>query len=289
MATGVTNTAAENALFAKIYERAFLIARANSVMLPLVSVYRDSMGVEDRVFTQREQATAQSVAEGTDYQSPDRLGKTQVASLTPGEVMAQAKITRRELRNDPTAREDAAQELGAAMATKIDSDLLSVFTSLTGGEGSQLGSAGSAMSWGIVLAAQVQLHANNITGPMACVLHPYAAHDLSTAVNLVTDYAATPDSVKEGLARKHWVGNYGGITFYRSSNITVDGSDDAVGALFTPEAIAIDFREGPVPLDPEWDQSARECELNIYADYGYGVRRPTYGIDLISDATAPTS
>lgn len=289
MATGVTNTAAENNLFAKIYERAFLIARAQSVMLPLVTVYNDSVGIEDRVFTQRAQATAQSVAEGTDYQSPDVLSKSQIAALTPGEVMAQAKITRRELRNDPTAREDAAQELGSAMATKIDQDLLSVFSSLTGGAGSTIGGAGVNLTWGHVLAGQVQLEANNINGEMQCVLHNYQAHVLAKAVNLTQDLAGIPEAVKNGLARKFWVGQYGGVTFYRSPNITIDGSDDAIGGLFTPEAIAIDFREMPTPLPEEWDQSARECEMNIYADYAYGVRRPKYGVPIKSDASVPTS
>lgn len=289
MATGTTNIAALQAQFPAIYERAFIVARAESLMDKLVTRYNDSNGTEDRKFATREQATAQSVSEGTDFQSPDRLGKVPGATLTPGEVMAQAVVNWRAVRQDPTLLQDASNELGMALAQKIDKDLISVFSSLNGGAGSQLGAAGSSLSWGIILAAQAQLKANNVPGRYNVVLHPYAAHDLSTEVNLVKNLASTPDSVKEGLREDMWLGAYQNMDFYVSNNIEADGSDDAVNAIFSPEALALDMREGPVALPPETDGSARETEFNIYADYGYGVRRSTYGIDVICDVAAPTS
>lgn len=289
MATGTTNIAALQSMFPAIYERAFIVARAETLMDKLVTVYNDSNGTEDRKFSTREQATAQSVAEGTDFQSPDRLGKVPGATLTPGEVMAQAVVNWRAVRQDETLLTDASNELGMALAQKIDQDIISVFASLNGGAGAQLGSAGSSLTWGIVLAAQAQLKANNVPGRYNVVLHPYAAHDLSTQVNFTQNLASVPDSIKQGLREDMWLGSVQNMDFYVSNNISTDGNSDAINAIFSPEALALDMREGPVALPVETDGSARESEFNIYADYAYGVRRSTYGIDIICDVTAPTA
>jgi hypothetical protein len=85
------------------------------------------------------------------------------------------------------------------------------------------------------------------------------------------------------------MGSFQNIDFYVSTNIDVDVSDDARGAMFAPGALALDIRVAPHGLPPEYDASARETEFNIYADYAYGIRRASHGIDIISDATAPTS
>lgn len=277
-----------NDLFANIYEDALRVARAQSVMTQLVTTYSDSMGTESRVFSQRDQASAASIAEGTDFASPSVMGKSELSTLIPGEVMAQAIISDRAVRQDPRVVQDAAFELGAALAQKIDQDLLSVFASLNGGAGVPLGSAGADLTWGTILAAQAQLNATNVPGRYNCVLHPYAAYDLTSSVNLVKDLASTPDSVKEGLAENMWLGRFQNIDFYVSNNIETD-EGDAMGAIFSPEAIALDVRVAPRGLAPEYDASARKTEWNIYADYAFGVRRSGYGIAIVSDATAPTA
>lgn len=288
MTTGRTQVADYNNLFAKIYERAFLVARGMGQMAQLVTILDDSIGTEDRVFSNREQATAQSVAEGTDYQSPDRMGRTQTVTITPGEVMAQVKISKRALRQDPNVVADKGYELGAAMAEKIDRDLISCFTSLTGCGGSPMGTAGQPLTWGIILAMQARLKRAKAPGRLNVVLHDYAAFDLTSSLTLERNLASEPESVKNGLTEDMWLGRYQMMDFYVNQNIDADGSDDAIGAMFSPEALALDLRVAPEHEEPEYDASAREWEFNIYADYGYGVRRPEYGADVICDVTAPT-
>jgi hypothetical protein len=288
MTTAVTNVSAYNSLFADIYERAMQVARANTVMVPLVTIYNDSIGTEVRRLSERQTATAQSVAEGTDYQSPDRMGKDAAATLTPGEVMVQAVLSDRAVRQDPTVVQDAADELGFAMAKKMDGDLLSVFGSFSGGAGVAVGSADQTLTWANILAAQQQLANGNILGRYNCVLHPYQMHDLTTEVGLMKNLASTPESVKEGLADSMWMGSFQNIDFYVSTNMTAEASDNARGAMFSSQGIALDIRVAPHGLPPEYDASARETEFNIYADYAYGIRRAAYGIDIVSDITAPT-
>lgn len=285
MATGTTNVSAYNSLFANIYPDALLIARANCVMAQLVTTYNDSSGTEQRIFSQREQATAQNVDEGTDFASPDRMGKASLATLTPGEVMSQVVLSDRAIRQDPRVVADAAKEMGMAMAQKIDEDLISTFTSLTG---MAVGTANTTLTWANVLAGQARLFAANVPGPYNVVLHPYQAYDLTTEVGLTKNLASTPDSVKNGLAEDMWLGSFQNMNFYVSNNIEADGSDDAVGAMFSSEAIALDVRIAPHGYAPEFDASARETEFNLHADYAFGVRRPLYGGEITSDVTAPS-
>ncbi len=288
MTTGITNVSAFASLFPDIYERAMAVARANCVMVPLVTVYNDSQGVETRRLSLREQATAQSVSEGTDYASPDRMGKSAGATLSPGEVMVQAVLSDRAIRQDPTVVQDAADEMGYAMAKKIDGDLLGLFASFSGGAGVAVGSADNTLTWANILAAQQQLANSNIPGRYNCVLHPYQMYDLTTEISLTKDLASTPDSVKEGLADSMWQGSFQNIDFYVSTNMTAEASDNARGAMFSPQGIALDIRVAPHGFAPEFDASARETEFNLHADYGYGIRRADYGIDILSDITAPT-
>jgi len=289
MAIGKTRVADLNDLFADIFEQAMRKARSKGVMTALVTVYRDSIGTEDRVFSERPKAHSVKLDENESFQSPAKLGKTELARLSPGEAMSGATISLRDLRQDPEARTEAAFELGSALATTMEKDLLSVLPSLNGGAGATIGGAGVTLTWGHILAGQVQLHAKNVDGPYDCVLHPYAAYDLSSQVSLERDLGNVPDVVKNGLAAEMWLGRYQQTDFYVANDIEPDGQDDVIGAIFTADAIALDIRHAPEMFEPQFDQDAREFSLRMYTDYAYGVRRSTYGIPVKSDATAPVS
>ena len=69
--------------------------------------------------------------------------------------------------------------------------------------------------------------------------------------------------------------------------ITSDGNDDAVGGMWSRDAMAIDIRTQPY-IEPERDASRRGTELNLAATYGHGVWRPTFGIKLLFDNAVPT-
>ena len=84
-----------------------------------------------------------------------------------------------------------------------------------------------------------------------------------------------------------FVGQMLAAQWFTSANIAIDGSDDAVGAAFHREALAIDTRK-EMTMEPERDASARLWELNMTAGYAHGVRRNTFGVKLTHDATEPT-
>lgn len=83
------------------------------------------------------------------------------------------------------------------------------------------------------------------------------------------------------------VGMFLSAQWFIDANISVDSSDDAIGAVFHREALALDTRKAPT-LEIERDASLEGWELNLTAWYGVAERRDSFGVKIISDATEPT-
>ena len=139
-----------------IYEDALLVARENALATNLVTVYRDRSGTAIRSNSQYGTATIQSIGEADDLAS-EAFTPSVLQSLTPGEVGSQFFITDTRVETDPfTVRSDAAIELGMAMANKIDLDVFSNISSLTGGT---IGASGTAITWGHFNAMMARMRA----------------------------------------------------------------------------------------------------------------------------------
>jgi hypothetical protein len=206
--------------------------------------------------------------------------------LTPGEIGVQFFLT--DIRVDSDApeniRTDAATELGNAARDKIESDLLGLFTSFSGGT---MGTAGSAITWGQVFAGAsvVRTNSKNRAMPLYCVLHEYQWHQLAKANSVAgITLQSIPDKLV-GPGGSWYVGTAAGITFYATTNVSVD--TNAYGGIFQRDAIAYDVRRA-IRVEPQRDASRRGWELNMTSLYAYGVWRPTFGVALLSVATAPT-
>jgi len=287
MATGVTNVSALNGNWvSQVYEDALFVARARNVMAGLVTSFTDRGGDESRANLEYPQATAQEVGENDDYSNPAQLTKTQLANLTPVEKIAQAIVTDRRISSDPQrARDDASKELGEALADNVESNLLGVFDDFTGGT---IGAAGTVMTWGHFFAARTKLAGSKVPGPYACVLHEYQWHNLAKAASVAGSQTNAAAGLLDEVNRRFYVGTVGDVDIFTSANIGIDASDDAFGGMFNRAALAIDWRRMP-RLEPERDASKRAWELNFTAHYAHGVWRPTFGVALKFDATAPTS
>jgi hypothetical protein len=176
----VTSTSDLNSLFNTIYERANFVAREQNLMATLVD-NRSATGWMNRVIPTRPAIAAVSVAETQDFSAPTTFGKTSLATISPGEIMAQVVLTDRNLDTDPDgAVTDAIFELGGAIATKIDQDLLSTFASFTDkGDG-----ANSTFTFA-KFAAGIALLGNNMArqfGAISAVMHPYHWHKSNCAL-----------------------------------------------------------------------------------------------------------
>lgn len=267
----------------KVYEDAMFVARDQNLMASLVTTYTGE-GIAPRVSSQWSSTSISAVNDDDDLTS-QAFTPTVLSTLTPSEVGAQYLITDQRAESDPFGvQQAAAVELGQAIATKIETDLVGDFGSFTGGT---VGAAGSAMTWGRFFAAAAQLRAQKAPGPVYAVLHPYHWHDLASEASIAGTNFNAPQFGDE-VMRNRFVGMAAGVMIFESANIPVDGSDDAISGLFTPMALALDVRRAP-RIEDERDASRRATELNLSAVYAHGVWRPKFGVKMIADASIPTS
>lgn len=280
----VTTTSALNSLFNQIYEDAIFVARETNLMTNLVKTY-SARGWMSRYFKTRPQITAQSVAENVDYANPTTFGVTEIGSLTPGEVMAQVVITDRDIETDPDdARSQAAREMGGAVATKIDTDLVGVFASFATDKGPGADAAATIAKF----ATAIAVLRNNLTpNPISIVVHPYAWHDVWVELGQPASQKVLLGDVANQALNDYFVGEWLLSRWYVSANIAEDSGDDVVNGIFNAQAIAFDSRKTP-GVEWERDASLRAWEGNIVAGYAYGLGpRPTWGVKYTCDATEP--
>lgn len=282
MAFGTSGTAQISGYFNSILEDALFVLRERALMPALVTSY-GATGWADRKLSTYPEVVAQSVGETDDFAAATVFDKSAVVTLTPGEIMAQIALTDRRLDTDPDgARADATTELGNALTTKLETDLVTLFSSFTASKGA---GAGSAFTLTSVANSIAYLRAQKVNGPFSVVLHPYHWLDVWVEIGKPTTSVVASDVANTAL-KDYFVANLVNAQWYQHALIPVDGSDDATSGVFNREALALDTRKTPT-MEPERDASKRAWELNASAGYAKGVRRDVCGVKLIADATAP--
>ena len=284
MATGVSTISSMNSLFSDIYDDTLFVASESTLMAALVTPYSAS-GMASRYVGIYPQATASVVPEGEAYSTPVNWTKTTQMTITPFKIKTQVILTDERVETDPEdARRAASIELGNAIAKKIDQDLLALFSSFD----TDLGAAGSAMTIGRVAAAIAILRNNAMIGTgIYCVQHPYHWFDIWNALGQPTANQAFLGDLANQALRDFYVGNWINASWFLSSNIAVDTSDDGVSGVFSREALALDTRK-PLTMEPDRDADRDAWKLNMSAWYGKAVRRSGYGVAITADATEPT-
>jgi len=286
MATGASRVTDIGGYFNNIYEDSVFAVREGTLATRLVTVFTDGAGDQTRTLPAYSSVSYSAVAETEDFSNPTRFSKSALSTLTPSEVMAQMIITDRRIETDPeNARQDAATELGAAAATKVDTDIFGNFSSLTGGT---LGASGSTFTWGYFYSALTNLRIGNVPMPYVAVLHPTHWHKLAVTAAVASTVTNAP-SFQDEVMRRWYVGTVAGVDIFVSNNVPAGGtSTDSYSAMFNPRALAFDLRRG-YRLEPERDASKRAYELNATMHYAHGVWRPLWGAYILADAQAPTS
>ena len=77
------------------------------------------------------------------------------------------------------------------------------------------------------------------------------------------------------------------MNIWEDGNIEIDSSDDAKGGIFTQNAIFLAITLEPTE-EVQRDASLRGSELVVVGEYGYAEWLDAAGVELYSDATAPT-
>ena len=80
-----------------------------------------------------------------------------------------------------------------------------------------------------------------------------------------------------------YVGNIAGVQIFESSNVAVDGSDDAIGAIFSSQALGIAI-QSDMNIEYQRNASLRADEVVATARYGVAELIDSYGVKLTADA-----
>jgi len=264
-------------LFANIILQARFTAEEESLMLGLVTRYDIGEVAGKTVQVPKYPAiTAGALTEGTDMSSTTVSTTSQ--TITVSEVGAQVILTDLAAMGAGNPAEELGTVLGNAIATKIDTDLIALFD----GFSTSLGGAGTEITVADLMKAAATLKTNKARGQMAAVVHPYHAYQLKA--NLTNTFVnPNGGDLQNDAMRNAYVGQIGGIDIYESSNVSINGSDDAKGAVFVPEALAIAMKRD-FNLETQRDASLRAFELNATAIYGVGELDDDYGVELLFDA-----
>jgi len=273
-----------------IQEDAIFIVREAALMQNLVTVFRDSSGMNPRKGYKYNNGTAKDIGEADDLTS-DAFTPSVDQTLTPSEIGEQFFITdaRMESEVPEDIRNDASAELGFAAADKVETDLIAEMANLTGGS---VGASGTAITWGYVAAAiALARNANkNAAKPLSCVIHGYQWSVLAKAASVagasVVNGPALQDATNANGGSSVLVARFMGVPIYQVFG-GISGSD-FTGGVFPREAIAIDWRRA-IRVEGQRDASRRGIELNMSGIYAHGIWRPARGVKMLFDATAPSS
>lgn len=163
--------------------------------------------------------------------------------------------------------EPFADELGKALANKIDADLLSSASSFT----NTVGASGENMTEADFLSAIYLLELGNAKGPFVAVLHPYQVSNLRSAI------AASTGAVWGGpSAPAAEVGSLGtlyGVDIVQSTNCaSVNTNADRQGVMMpmgNQSGLAYVLKTG-AKTEFQRDASLRATEIVVTAIYGHG-------------------
>lgn len=264
-------------LFVNIIAQARFTAEEQSLMMGLVTQYNIGAQAGKTIQVPKYPAIAAAdLTEGTAMTST--TVSTSSVSVTVGEVGAQVLLTDLAAMGAGNPAEELGTVLGNAIATKIDTDLIALFDGFSG----SIGTAGAEITVADLFKAAATLRAAKATGTINAVVHPFQAYQLKA--NLTNTFAnPNGGDLQNEAMRNGYVGTIAGINVYESANVSIDGNDDAKGAVFAPEALAIAMKRD-FQIEPQRDAAARAFELNATAIYGVAELDDAFGVELLSDA-----
>lgn len=264
--------------------------------------------------------TAFGLTDGVDLTLAQTISDTQT-QFTPNEVGLKMVIPKTSVRRnaDPGYFATAGNVMWTALRSKIDrdgADQLSSFTLTGGGATRQLTASSIAAQLARLRIGDKRRTASNavtaepVPEPIVGVFHMYSILELTGNLvpytdvptgtnNFDMDANGTGDTVGAGrtggFSDEIIKGGYkvakmiGGVPLFNSGNISVDGDDDAVGAIFSKQGLRY-INEWNPEMEVNWDASLRAWELVITTSYTFGIYKPlVFGVAMTNDAATPTA
>jgi hypothetical protein len=175
---------------------------------------------------------------------------------------------------------DIGRLFGEAIARKIDADLSALFTGFSTEKGP---GAGSEIVVQDLFEAAAELRTNNAPGPYYGVFHPKQIFNVKKT--LTNTFVGRDTELSNEAMRTGFVGNIAGVQIFESSNISVDGSDDSIGGVFSQDALALAMMQD-LKIESQRDASLRADELVATAVFGVSEIHDSYGVKITADTLA---
>jgi N4-gp56 family major capsid protein len=176
---------------------------------------------------------------------------------------------------------DMGRLFGEAIAKKMDQDLLALFSGFSVG----VGDASTAFSAATLANAVARLRANAVpSDALACVVNPYVAYDLKSAL---TNTFANPNAgvIQNEAMQTGYVGTLFGVPVFESSNIANNGTaGDYVGAVFHRDALGLAMI-GDISIETQRRASFIGDDIVASAHYGVGELYDGYGVKITADSS----
>ncbi len=237
------------------------------------------------------QLVASDIDESTENENPQQIADT-LLSVEPTMTQILVKVTDRTYRKIASVVESKMGTLaGNAMARKKDEDYLALFSTFaaTADPG-----AGNPMTFGHIAAAKARITSNTTepaTGSIFAVLHGFQIKDIQdTLVSGVGTYNV-PKGLTEDTFKMGFQGTVTGVNVFEDGNISIDASDDAIGAVHAKEGVVAVMGmsiKTETRRDPSFGGGADEVFMTD--EYAFVERAASdWAYGQTSDALAPTS
>jgi len=258
----------------------------NAPAMALIESFSLPKGAKQVTVPKVGQMTISDLADGVDIVDEEEIGMTTV-DLTAAEVGAKVILT------DKLVREQQnnvftiiGKQLGDAMARKKDTDVHSLYSSLNGG--TTLGAAAATASLANIAGAIAYAKANKFGSNIYILQHPNAVF-ANTAVTASSTYPV-PKGWSEDLLGNFFSGlrPLNGVPIFEDGNLSVDGSDDAIGVIAEKSAMAV-LNSVETRTERQRDASLRATEVVMTSDYGVFELDDSRGAPLTYDAAAPST
>lgn len=274
-----TTSSTISELYTEIVAEALFVASEQSIMRNLVRNYTIAGGGKSVEVPIYANVSAAAVNEATDL-SNTAVNPTSV-TITASEVGIMTTLT--DLARNSASRNvagDIGRLFGEAIARKIDADLSALFT---GFSTERAAGAGNELTVQDVFEAVADLRTANAPAPYYGVFHPKQIFNVKKS--LTNTFVGRDTELSNEAMRTGFVGTIAGVQIFESSNISVDGSDDSIGGVFSQDALALAMMQD-LKIESQRDASLRADEIVATAVYGVSEIHDSYGVKLTADTLA---
>ena len=258
----------------------------NAPAMALIESFSLGKGEKQVTVPKVGQMSMSDLVDGQDIIDEEEIGMTTV-DLTASEVGAKVIITDKLLRQSAVnVMSIIGRQLGDGMARKKDTDVHALYS----GFSTSLGAANTTMSLANTAGAIAYAKANKFGSQVYIIQHPNAVFDIAnTAVTASTTYPV-PKGWSEDLLGEFFSGlrPLNGVAIFEDGNLTIDASDDVVGAIADKSALCV-LNSVTTKTERQRDASLRATEIIMTSDYGVFELDDSRGASLTMDASAPST